>query len=152
MTSSAAGAGTGNTSVRDDDAKTPAQLYSLVFGATLLLAGILGFIVNSEFDVGTDVQGDNLILFEVNGWHNLIHIASGLVGLALARTRRGALSFALGFGAIYLAVFFWGLIAGDNILFGLAPINPADNVLHVAIAVAGIAAGLASRDRTPGAR
>ena len=60
--------------------RTPAQVYSLVFGATLLLAGIIGFFVNSDIDVGTNVQGDDLILFEVNAWHNIIHIASGLLG------------------------------------------------------------------------
>ena len=30
---------------------------------------------------------------------------------------------------------------------GLIPINPADNVLHIVLTVAAIAAGLASRDR-----
>jgi len=130
----------------DAPARTPAQIYSLLFGATLLLAGIIGFFVNSDFDVGTDVQGDDLILFEVNAWHNIIHIASGLLGLALAARPASARLFALGFGAVYLTVTIWGFIAGDNILFGLAPINAADNLLHLAIALLGIAAGLASKD------
>jgi hypothetical protein len=135
----------------DRPARTPAQVYSLVIGATLVLAGILGFIVDADFDVGANVQGKDLVLFEVNGWHNLIHIASGLAGLALAGSRRTALLFALGFGSTYLAVTIWGLIAGDNILFGLAPINPADNILHLLISLAGILAGLASRERDPAA-
>ena len=126
--------------------KTPAQLYSLVFGATLLLVGIIGFFVDSGFDAGSNVQGDELILFEVNGWHNLVHIASGALGLALAGSRTGARTFALGFGAVYLLVAIWGLITGDNVLFGLIPVNGADNVLHLLIAGAGIAAGLASPD------
>ena len=73
------------------DDKTPAQLYSLVFGAVLLLVGILGFIANSSFDTGSGVQGDNLIAFEVNGWHNLVHLASGALGSRCggATTRRG---------------------------------------------------------------
>ncbi len=124
--------------------RTPAQVYSLVFGATLLIAGIAGFFVNADFDAGSNVQGDDLILFEVNAWHNVVHIASGLLGLALAGSRAGARTFALGFGAVYMLVAIWGLIAGDNILFGLAPVNPADNVLHIAIAAAGILAGVLS--------
>ncbi|MDQ3588036.1 MAG: DUF4383 domain-containing protein [Actinomycetota bacterium] len=124
--------------------KTPAQLYSLIFGAVLLLVGILGFFVNSDFEVGTNVQGDELILFEVNAWHNIIHLAAGIAGLVMAPRADSARLFALGFGAVYLAVTIWGLIVGDQILFGLAPINPADNILHLAIAIAGIAAGLAS--------
>ena len=98
-----------------DDTRTPAQVYSLVFGATLLLAGILGFFVDSSFETGTNVQGDELILFEVNAWHNLIHIASGLVGLAASAKAKPAFAFALGFGLVYGAVTVWGLIAGDNL-------------------------------------
>src|SRR5687768_5062297 len=127
--------------------KTPAQIYSLVFGAPLLLAGILGFFADASFgDLGSDVQGDELIIFEVNGWHNLVHIASGALGLALAGSRAGARGFALGFGAVYLVVAIWGLIVGDQVLFGLMPVNGADNVLHLLIALAGLAAGLASPD------
>jgi hypothetical protein len=127
------------------DKYTPAQIYSLVFGATLLLVGILGFIAESAFDAGSDVNGSDLIIFEVNGWHNLVHIASGLLGLALWRSVSGAKSFALGFGLVYLIVTIWGFVDGNDVL-GLIPVNGADNVLHLLIALAGIAAGLASRD------
>lgn len=132
------------------DRYTPAQIYSLVFGATLLLVGILGFAANSSFSVGSNLQGDNLIAFEVNGWHNLVHIASGALGLALWRNAANARSFALGFGAVYLIVTLWGFVDGNDVL-GLIPINGADNVLHLLIAAAGIAAGLMSRatERAP---
>ena len=144
MASSAAA----RSGARGTAARTPAQVYSLVFGATLLLAGIVGFFVNSDFgDLGTNVQGDELVLFEVNGWHNVVHLASGLLGLALARSAAGAFAFALGFGLTYALVTVWGLVTGDNILFGLAPVNGADNLLHTAIAAAGILAALASRPR-----
>ena len=136
---------------RTDD-RTPAQWYSLLFGITLLAVGILGFISNSSFDVGSNVQGDNFIAFEVNGWHNLVHIASGLAGLALSRRADTARTFALGFGAVYLVVTIWGFVDGNDVL-GLLPVNAADNVLHLAIAALGIAAGLASRGhRTSTAR
>jgi energy-coupling factor transporter transmembrane protein EcfT len=134
----------------DTAARTPAQWYSLIFGAVLLLAGILGFFANSDFDVGSNVDGNKLIFFEVNGWHNIIHIASGIAGLALASRADTARLFALGFGAVYLLVTLWGLIDGEDILFGVAPINPADNILHLAISLAGIAAGLASSTKPRG--
>ena len=125
--------------------KTPAQLYSLVFGATLLLAGIAGFLVDSSFGpLGPDVEGSNLILFEVNGIHNIVHLASGALGLAMWRNPASARLFALGFGAVYLLVTVLGFAMGTNVL-GIIPINAADNVLHLVIAVVGIAAGLASR-------
>jgi hypothetical protein len=132
--------------------RTPAQLYALVFGATLLLAGILGFIADSSFgNLGSDVNGDELVVFEVNGWHNIVHIASGLLGLAVAGKPASARLFALGFGAVYLLVTIIGVIDGDSI-FGLLAINAADNVLHIVIALAGIAAGLASSPAPAGSR
>jgi hypothetical protein len=130
---------------------TPAQIYSLAFGATLLLVGILGFLAESSFDAGSNVNGSNFIAFEVNGWHNLVHIASGLVGLALWRSPSGARSFALGFGLVYGIVTLWGFIDGNDVL-GLIPVNAADNVLHLLIATLGIAAGLASREDPERAR
>ena len=120
--------------------RTPAQLYALIFGVTLLLAGVLGFIADATFgDLGSDVEGGKLVLFEVNGWHNLVHLASGVLGLAVAGNRDSARAFALGFGAVYLVVTIIGFIDGDSI-FGLLPVNTEDNVLHLLIGIAGLGA------------
>ena len=132
--------------MNDATARTPAQLYSLVFGITLLAVGLLGFLVNTSFGTGSDVQGDELIAFEVNGWHNLVHIASGIVGIMLAKRADTARLFALGFGAVYLVVTIYGFVDGNDVLT-LLPVNTADNFLHLAIAAAGLAAGLASTPR-----
>ena len=126
--------------------RTPAQLYALLFGAVLLAVGLVGFIADSSFGTGSDVDGSNLIAFEVNGWHNLVHILSGIAGLALSRTAAGARTFALGFGTVYLAVTVWGFVDGDTVLW-LLPVNTADNFLHLAIAALGLAAGLARESR-----
>lgn len=125
------------------NAKTPAQLYSLTFGAILLLVGILGFFANASFGTGSGVEGDNLIAFEVNGWHNLVHILSGVIGLALWSNPVTARGFALGFGAVYLVVTIWGFISGSHVLW-LLPVNTADNFLHLVIAAVGLLAGFAS--------
>jgi hypothetical protein len=123
---------------------TPAQWYSLVVGAALTLVGILGFFVDAGFDVGTDIDGDTLLGFEVNGWHNIVHLASGLLGLAAFRARATALTFALAFGVVYLIVAAYGFIAGDQVL-ALVPVNGADNVLHLALGVLGVGSWYASR-------
>ena len=125
--------------------RTPAQIYALSFGAVLLLIGIVGFFVDSSFDTGSNAQGDDLIIFEVNGIHNLVHLASGLLGLALWRNAASARLYALGFGAVYLLVTIIGFADGDTVL-GLIPVDSEDNFLHLAIAALGIVAGLASSD------
>ena len=127
--------------------RTPAQLYSLLFGIVLLVVGILGFIADSSFGTGSDVEGSDFIVFEVNGWHNIVHILSGILGLAVWRRRDAARAYALGFGAVYLVVTIWGFITGDQVLW-LIPVDTADNVLHLLISAAGLAAGLSSRDVT----
>ena len=135
-----------------DDARTPAQWYCLLAGLTLLLAGVLGFVADATFNTGDGVQGDELVVFEVNAIHNIVHVASGLVLLAASPKRPTARAVALGFGVVYGLVAIIGLIDGEDVL-GLIPINAADNVLHVALAALGIIAGLMSRgdDRGPGA-
>lgn len=128
--------------------RTPAQLYALVFGAVLLLVGIIGFFLSASFATGDAVAQEKgtLILFDINGWHNVVHLASGAVGLAMAATPASARLFALGFGVVYALVTVLGFVATNdmNVLLGIIPINAADNVLHLAIAALGIAAGLAS--------
>lgn len=130
--------------------KSPAQVYALTFGVTLLLVGILGFFYTADFSTGsatTEPANRDAVLglFEVNGWHNVVHILSGLTGLALAGSWFGARLYALGFGAVYLLVAAIGFAVGDGeSILGLVPINTADNWLHVAIATLGILAGIAS--------
>ena len=124
--------------------RTPAQLYALLFGIALLAVGIIGFIADASFGAGSDVNGSDLILFEVNGWHNIVHILSGLAGLALWRRPDTARLYALGFGGTYLVVTIWGFLTGDQVLW-LVPVDTADNLLHLLISLVGIAAGLSSK-------
>jgi hypothetical protein len=127
-----------------DYARTPAQWYCLLAGLALLLAGVLGFISDSSFDTGSNVQGDDFIGFEVNAIHNLVHVASGVVLLAAFPNRAAAKAVALGFGLVYAVVALIGLIDGSDVI-GLIPVNAADNILHIALAALGIATALASR-------
>ena len=144
MASGAQAAGSRGTD-RTDRRRTPAQWYCLLAGLSLLLAGILGFIVDSSFDTGDGIQGGELLsIFEVNGIHNLIHLASGLVLLAASPKRASAKAVAIGFGLVYGIVTIIGLIDGETVL-GLLPVNPADNVLHIALSALGLIAGFMSR-------
>jgi hypothetical protein len=127
-----------------DHARTPAQWYCLLAGLSLLLAGVLGFISNSSFDTGNNVQGDLFLGFEVNAIHNLVHLASGVVLLAASSRRASAKAVALGFGLVYGLVAVIGLADGSDVL-GLIPVNSADNLLHIALAALGILTALISR-------
>jgi hypothetical protein len=146
----------GRDARRDHRGLTPAQWYCLLAGAGLLLAGIFGFIADASFDTGattdTDrvgnadgaLQGDGFLGFEVNGWHNIVHILSGLVLLAAFRRRGPAKTTAIAFGVVYGLVAIIGLVDGNDVL-GIIPVNAADNVLHIALAALGLLTGLISR-------
>ena len=125
--------------------KTLAQVYSLVLGGVLVLVGILGFLVEPSFGIGDSAERGTLIFFDINGWHNIVHLLSGIVGIAMAGTAAKARLFAIGYGVVYTLVTILGFIVGDGgLLLSIIPINTADNLLHLAIAVTGIAIGLAS--------
>ena len=126
--------------------KSPAQLYALVFGVVLLAAGILGFFYNASFEVGDQVESDAVLgILDVNAWHNIVHILSGVLGLAVAGSYSASRLYAFGLGAVYVVVTILGFAYGDgDAIFSLIPINTEDNILHLLIAIAGIGAGLAT--------
>lgn len=122
--------------------RSPAQNYALGIGAALTVAGIVGLFYSSSF--GKPGHTDAVLgVLDVNGWHNLVHLLTGLVGLATARYYNPARRYAIWFGVVYAALAIWGLAlgSGESIL-GIVPINTEDNVLHALIGLAGIAAGL----------
>jgi Domain of unknown function (DUF4383) len=122
---------------------SPAQVYALVFGIVLVAAGILGFFYNSSFDA--DSRDAVLGILDVNAWHNIFHIATGLIGLAVAGSYGNARVYALGLGAVYIVLAIYGFILGsDGELLGFIPVNTEDNFLHLLIGIAGVGAGLAT--------
>ena len=133
------------------DDRSPAQVYALVIGLTLVVAGIAGFFYNASFSTGDGTERDALLgILDVNGWHNVVHIASGAVGLLVVGSYRGARTYALVLGIVYLLVTLLGFIAGDgDEIFDVMPVNTEDDILHLLIGIAGIGAGLATppRDR-----
>jgi hypothetical protein len=128
-------------------ASSPARLYATVVGAVLTILGIIGFFYSASF--GSPGTVDEVFgIFAVNGWHNVLHLATGLLGLAAAGY--AARTYALAVGLLYLVVAIWGFIigGGDSIL-SIVPVNAEDNVLHLLLGVIGLAAGAASPARQP---
>ena len=122
--------------------RTLAQTFCLVFGIVLLAVGVLGFIfASTNFNVGDTLQGDEFIIFEVNGWHNVVHIASGALLLLAAPKGPLAATVATAFGLVYAVVTVWGFVDGNDVL-NLIPVNTADNILHLAITALALIAGL----------
>jgi hypothetical protein len=132
------------------DARSPAQVYALGIGLTLVAAGILGFFYNASFTTGSGIERDAVLgILDVNGWHNVVHIATGVLGLVVAGSYDGSRVYAVAFGVIYLVVALAGFIAGNGSeILSLIPVNTEDNFLHLLIGIAGLGTGLATPSTT----
>ncbi|MEV8143166.1 DUF4383 domain-containing protein [Specibacter sp. NPDC078709] len=124
---------------------SPNRLLATVFGAVYLLVGILGFFVTSGIGFFA-TEGRNLIFFEVNPLHNVIHLAIGaallFAGLASSKAAKTMNSTV---GSVYLLVGIAGLFLPGTAL-NIIALNGADNVLHLGSAIVLLAVGL-SQDR-----
>jgi hypothetical protein len=128
-----------------DETYTPASLYAVLIGGVLLVAGIIGFFYSASFGSPGNVDAV-LGILDVNAWHNLIHVASGALGLlAFASGPRASRTYALVFGVVYIVVAIWGFIIGSHeSILGFVPVNTEDNILHVILGVLGVGAYAAS--------
>ena len=130
------------------NASSPARLYATLVGGALVVTGIIGFFYSASFDTGSRVLNESdevLGILAVNGWHNLVHIATGLLGLAAAGY--AARSYALGLGLVYLIVAIWGFLEvedGVGAILNVLPVNTEDNFLHLILGLTGLAAGAAT--------
>jgi hypothetical protein len=68
-----------------------------------------------------------------------------VLGLVAAGSYSSGRLYALAIGAVYIVVAIWGfIIGGGHSILTIIPVNTADNVFHLLIGVAGIAAGVAT--------
>jgi hypothetical protein len=84
--------------------------------------------------------------------HNIVHLLFGAAGLVMARTAAGARTFLIGGGAIYLVLWLYGLVVGDDTAANFVPVNGADDWLHLGLGLGMIALGLLLTRRTAARR
>jgi hypothetical protein len=118
------------------------RTVGFVFGTVFVLVGLTGFLVSGGHHPAGAEGGLLLGLFRVNLLHNAVHLLVGAVMIAAAVSGdRAAARANAAFGAIYLVLFFAGLVAigtGANII----ALNGADNGLHLVLGLALLAAAL----------
>jgi predicted transporter len=74
--------------------------------------------------------------------HNIVHLLFGIVGLVLPRTAKGARSYLIGGGFVYLVLWIYGLVIDQTSEANFVPLNTADNWLHLLLGVAMIGLGI----------
>ena len=126
---------------------TPVQRAATLVGAVFLVVGILGFIpgITTNYDDlhfwENNSDAELFGLFQVSVLHNIVHLLFGIVGLALARSWKGARTFLIGGGVIYLALALYGALIRQSVDANFLPTNNADDYLHLVLALAMLALG-----------
>ena len=127
---------------------SPNRIVGVVLGAAFLLVGVLGFTATAGVDFFATRGGLLFGLFEVNVFHNVVHVLIG-VALLLAAISNAAAARRVNaiIGAAYLVLGLAGLFLVGTPLNILA-INVADNVLHFGSAAVLLAVGLGADKAT----
>jgi hypothetical protein len=121
-------------------AKTAALLIGIVF----IVVGLLGFIDNPIIGASHEA------IFHADTFHNGVHIGSGILFVLVGLAAPGFASrFLILFGIVYLLIGVVGLISygtdGFGKVLGVLHVNGADNLLHVALGLVILIAGMATR-------
>ena len=145
------------SSARTTDATAPrtaVQKAAMAVGAVFLVVGVLGFIpgITTNYDslsfASHHSEAKLLGLFQVSILHNIVHLLFGVAGLALARSVSGARKYLVVGGIIYLVLFIYGLIVGQDSMANFVPVNTADDILHLVLGIGMIGLGVLLTRRT----
>lgn len=112
------------------------KILALVVGAVLTLVGVVGFFT-----------GKTLLVFGINPLHNIVHVATGILGLSAGFSESASYSVQYNkwLGVVYVIVAVLGFAAPD-LMTSLLNVNVADNILHLVLGVvlAGVGFGAKS--------
>ena len=145
-------------STADTRGRTAVQKAALGVGAVFLLVGVLGFIpgVTTNYDTMSFASHHSeaklLGIFQVSILHNIVHLLFGVAGIALARTISGARNYLVVGGIIYLVLFLYGLLVGQDSALNFVPVNLADDILHLVLGLGMVGLGTALTRRRVGDR
>jgi Domain of unknown function (DUF4383) len=127
------------------------RMAAAAVGVAFLVAGVAGFIpgITTNLDglelAGHESGAELLGLFQVSILHNVVHLIFGVAGLALARSATTATQYLIWGGAIYLVLWFYGLVIDQQGTGNFVPLNDADNWLHLGLGLAMLLLGLVGR-------
>ena len=107
-----------------------AQVFALVVGVVYALVGVVGFAVTG-FEGVTQNGPDDLLGFDLNPFHNVVHLAIGL-GFILASRLDATLTqgIVIGGGLVYILAALLGFLNELQIL-SIDDEVAADNFLHL---------------------
>jgi hypothetical protein len=118
------------------------KFIAVVYGVIFLLIGLFGFIP------GITTRHNLFGIFHVNGWLNVMHLLTGIIGfwVGLTSSRASQMYFQV-FGVIYAAVAILGFFYGRMHILGFLASNAADSWLHLIIGILSLYLGFSAKVR-----
>lgn len=117
------------------------RIHATATGFVLVVSGLLGFLAGPEFE-NPELTGSLLGLYAVNGWANSLHLAIGLIALALAPGASRLWAFLA--AVVFTGLGLWGVLAPDGtLLAGVLPATRTVNLINLLIGLSAVAALLA---------
>lgn len=121
---------------------------ALVVGTVFVLVGIAGFVPGLTTDhdrlqlAGHDSGAQLFGIFQVSVLHNVLHLALGAGGLAMARRTGWAVGYLVVGGLAYLALWVFGMAVDPESSLNIVPLDDADNWLHLGLGLGMVGLGL----------
>ncbi len=130
--------------------KSLVQTIVPLIGAFYITIGVVGFFVTG-FDNFLENTGDKLLLFHVNPFHNVVHLAIGSFLLFMATNKNKAVGegAAMGVGLFYVVAFVIGIYGSENLtILSMTGAGDLENFNHLINGVVLLTLGLLSSGQT----
>jgi hypothetical protein len=118
------------------------QAVAVLVGVVLTLVGGLSFVVTGFDGFAAHNPAERFFGLAVNPLQNLLHVLAGVLGIGLSARLRWTRRYGLVLVATAAAVFAYGVLAVGRPSLDVLNLNWAANWLHLAVAVAGLAAAV----------
>lgn len=115
-------------------------MFAVIAGVVLIVVGVVGMIVNSDFSTGTSLSAEKLLFMDVNGWSSIVYLVTGIAFVVGSLNAARAKLVSAVVGGFYLLLTVWSLF--DSSILGLLPVNDMTAILYAAIGVIGLTVGL----------
>lgn len=126
-----------------------ARLFGNVFGGVYVAVGLIGFALTGV-DGFAASNGPELIIFQINPLHNVVHVLIGVALLAAAGAGEAvARQVTAVVGAVYGVVGVLGFVLVGSGSLNILALNGADNLLHLGTAAAAALTLVAARRGAP---
>lgn len=134
---------TNGRTVMGNNERTLPQLLALGFGAVYVVVGLVGFAVTGFSGFAEPNTNDKLLFFELNPFHNVGHLLTGMTGVVLAAKLSTARLYGWILVGSHIVLLAAGLIAAnEDRPLNFFSFNGADNVLHLGVILLGLVIAL----------